>query len=263
MHLKVSSAKRRQFCRPQCVESIFLYSQLTATGHAFMFVFWLLPWKRSYFSYWVFEGSLLSSLPFCGSIMDTISYPLFADADTGIYLHAASQYHARPKAKRGIAMLSVDKFPYPRKQTRGNVFILCSNNICDILKRLHSFKITAITLIWPESPYKHSVTSSYRSGKEKGRRWESPLWRHQWRSFVFISHADDVKREIRLHIRSENQHEAWDKFKSSTVVFTEINVCGSKFTHLPSDKSDSLFRAFPGLCAFWDRESSDVSLEHV
>ena len=45
-----------------------------------------------------------------------VSYPLFADADTGIYPHAALQYRARPKAKRGIAMLSVDKFPYPRKQ---------------------------------------------------------------------------------------------------------------------------------------------------
>ena len=52
-----------------------------------------------------------------------ISYPLFADADTGISPDAALQYHARPKAKRGIAMLSVDKFPYPRKQTRGNEFI--------------------------------------------------------------------------------------------------------------------------------------------
>ena len=124
-----------------------------------------------------------------------ISYPLFADADTGIYPHAASQYHARPKA-----MLSVDKFPYPRKQTRGNEFIPCSNNICDILKRFRSFKTPAITLIWPKSSYKHSVTRSYRSGKESGRRSESPLWRHQWRSFVFISHADDVKREIRLHI---------------------------------------------------------------
>ena len=131
---------------------------------------------------------------------DIISYPLFADADTGIYPHTASQYHARPKAKRGIAMLSVDKFPYPRKQTRGNEFIPCSNNICDILKRFRSFKIPAITLIWPKSSYKHSVTRSYRSGKESGRRSESPLWRHQWRSFVFISHADDVKREIRLHI---------------------------------------------------------------
>ena len=75
-----------------------------------------------------------------GRISGTISYPLFADADTGIYPHAASQYHARPKAKRGIAMLSVDKFPYPRKQTRGNEFIPCSNNICDILKRFRSFK---------------------------------------------------------------------------------------------------------------------------
>ena len=113
--------------------------------------------------------------------LDIISYPLFADADTGIYPHAASQYHARPKAKR-------------------NEFIPCSNNICDILKRFRSFKIPAITLIWPKSSYKHSVTRSYRSGEESGRRSESPLWRHQWRSFVFLSHADDVKREIRLHI---------------------------------------------------------------
>ena len=132
--------------------------------------------------------------------MNIISHPLFADADTGIYPHTASQYHARPKAKRGIAMLSVNKFPYPRKQTRGNEFIPCSNNICDILKRFRSFKIPAITLIRPKSPYKHSVTRSYRSGRESGRRSESPFWRHQWRSFVFISHADDVKREIRLHI---------------------------------------------------------------
>ena len=137
---------------------------------------------------------------YCPMSCETIGYPLFADADTGIYPHAASQYHARPKAKRGIAMLRVDKFPYPRKQTRGNEFIPCSNNIYDILNRFRSIKIPAITLIWPKSPYKHSVTRSYRSGKESGRRSESPFWRHQWRSFVFISHADDVKREIRLHI---------------------------------------------------------------
>ena len=94
-------------------------------------------------------------------------YPLFADADAGIYPHAAaSQYHARPKAKRGVAMLSVDKFSDPRKQTKGNEFTPCSNNICDILKRFRSFKISAITLIFPKSPYKHSVTCSYRSGKE-------------------------------------------------------------------------------------------------
>ena len=98
-----------------------------------------------------------------------ISYSLFADADTGIYPHAASQYHARPKAKRDIAMLSVDKFLYPRKQTGGNEFIPCSNNIYDILNRFRSFKIPAITLIWPKSQYKHSVTRSYGSGKESGR----------------------------------------------------------------------------------------------
>ena len=40
--------------------------------------------------------------------VETISYPLFADLDMGIYSHAASEYHARPKAKRDIAMLSVD-----------------------------------------------------------------------------------------------------------------------------------------------------------
>ena len=125
-----------------------------------------------------------------------MSYPLFADADTGIYPHAVSQYQARPKAKLGITMLSVHKFPYLRKQTRDNEFIPCSNDICDILKRFHSFKITAITLIWPKSPYKHSVTRSYRTGKESGRRSESPLRRHQWRPFVFIYHADVVKREI-------------------------------------------------------------------
>ena len=132
--------------------------------------------------------------------LDTISYPLFADADLRIYPHAASQYHVRPKVKPGIAMLSVDKFPYPPKETRGNEFISCSNNICDILKCFRSFKIPATKLIWPKSSYKHSVTRSYRSGKESRRRSEFPLWRHQWSSFVFISHADDVKREIRLHI---------------------------------------------------------------
>ena len=44
-----------------------------------------------------------------------INYPLFASADTGIYQHAASQCRARPKAKRGMTMLSLDKFPYQRK----------------------------------------------------------------------------------------------------------------------------------------------------
>ena len=48
------------------------------------------------------------------------SLPLVCFEDTGIYPHWASQYHAWPSAARGIAMLRVDKFPYPRQQTRGN-----------------------------------------------------------------------------------------------------------------------------------------------
>ena len=41
-------------------------------------------------------------------------------AYTGINPRAASQYHAQPKAKRGITVLCVDKFPHPWKQTMGN-----------------------------------------------------------------------------------------------------------------------------------------------
>ena len=51
-------------------------------------------------------------------------------------------------------MLSVDKFPCLQKQTRGNEFIPCSNNVCQILKCFRSFKIPAIPLIWPKSSYK-------------------------------------------------------------------------------------------------------------
>ena len=51
--------------------------------------------------------------------MELIRYPLFASADTGIYPHLALQYHAWSSVVRGIAMLSVDKSPYPRQQTRG------------------------------------------------------------------------------------------------------------------------------------------------
>ena len=50
-------------------------------------------------------------------------HPLFASADTVIYPHLASQYHAWPSTASGIAMLRVDKFPYPRQQARGNEFI--------------------------------------------------------------------------------------------------------------------------------------------
>ena len=101
---------------------------------------------------------------------DIISCTLFADADMGIYLHAASDYHARPMAKRGIATLSVDKFPVSWKQTKDNECIPCSNDVCHILKLFRSFKIPAITFILPKSSYKLSVARSHRSGKGSGRR---------------------------------------------------------------------------------------------
>ena len=96
----------------------------------------------------------------------TISYPLFADADMGIYPHAASQYHTRRKAKPGIAMLSVDKFPYLRKQTKGNEFIPCSNDVCHILKHFHSFKTPAIPFILPKSSYNSVLLSRIAAARK-------------------------------------------------------------------------------------------------
>ena len=42
---------------------------------------------------------------------DIISYPLFADADTGIYPHAALQYHARLKAMLKQYLWHSETFP--------------------------------------------------------------------------------------------------------------------------------------------------------
>ena len=46
-----------------------------------------------------------------------INYTFFDDTVTGIYRHAAPRYHARPKAKHGLTVLSVDEVPYSRQQT--------------------------------------------------------------------------------------------------------------------------------------------------
>ena len=124
--------------------------------------------------------------------LNIISYPLFADADTGIYPHAASQHQAGPKAKHGIVMLSLDKFLYTWKQTRGNEFIPWSNDICLILELFHDFKNPGFPLIWLKSLFKHSVTRSHRSGKESRWRLWSLLWHHQGHFFPFISQAYDV-----------------------------------------------------------------------
>ena len=48
-------------------------------------------------------------------------------------------------------MLSMDKFPYPRKQQKSNEYIPYSDDASDILKSFHSFKIIDIPFIWPKS----------------------------------------------------------------------------------------------------------------
>ena len=68
--------------------------------------------------------------------MYIIDHPVFASWDTGIYPHAASQYRVRPKAKRGIAMLNVEKFQYSWKQIKSKECIPCLNGVCHILKQL-------------------------------------------------------------------------------------------------------------------------------
>ena len=112
----------------------------------------------------------------------------------------------------------------------GNELIPCSNNICDILKRFRSFKIPAITLIWPKPSYKHSVTRSYRSGKESGRRSESPLWRHQWRSFcLYISRWWRQTWDTALYFTVVNQSEARISREHGImlpILGTAVDSCG-------------------------------------
>ena len=122
-------------------------------------------------------------------ILDIISYPLFTDADAGIYPHTPSQYHAQPKAKRGIAILSVDKFPYPWKQTKGNKFVQCLNDVCYILKRFCRFETPAIHFILPKSSYKLIVARSHRSGKESG-----------WRQWSLLHHHCEVINDVHFSL---------------------------------------------------------------
>ena len=67
------------------------------------------------------------------------------------FIHTQHRNTTR-SGKIGIVMLRVDKFPYPRKQTTGNEFIPCSNDVCHFLRCFHSFKIPAVAFILPKSP---------------------------------------------------------------------------------------------------------------
>ena len=63
--------------------------------------------------------------------------------------------------------------------------------------------------IWPKTLYKHSVAQSHRRGKESGRWSWSPLWRHQWRSFLhYISRWWRQTLDTPLYFTVVNQSEA-------------------------------------------------------
>ena len=191
--------------RPQCVKW-HIHAIHTISAVEFFSIKWLVVMDLMILTAWMFV------------YIYNFSYPLFADADTGIYSHAVSQYHARPKAKGVITMLCVGKFSYPLKQTRGNEFIPWSNNVCHILKRVRIFKISVIPSIWPKSLFEYSVTAVASQRQEEPPPW-SPSWRHQWRSFPFISHDDDVKREKLGNVICQ-----WRGHSSIALV---PNKCGS------------------------------------
>ena len=117
---------------------------------------------------------------------DIISYPLFVSAGTGTYPRAASQYHARPKAKRGIAMLSVDKFPYSLKQTRGT----------------NAFHAQTF-VIFQNIPAALKSSISLTSASQRQGNWSTVVLAivTSWMTFLpFNISRDDVKCEIRVYI---------------------------------------------------------------
>ena len=128
-------------------------------------------------------------------------------------------------------MLSVDKFPYPRKQTRCIEFIPCSSDVCQILKRFHSFKI-------PDTPFyglNHRINTVLLDRiaavrKADGGRDPTPLWSHQWRSFLFIIHADDVKREIRGYTLRLLANQKW--VSAPSMGWNDLSMLGLKLNHI-------------------------------
>ena len=118
-------------------------------------------------------------------------------------IHAMNTHLPSDKTKvRTIVQRNgrINIISYPLcQQTRGNEFIPSLNDVCNIQKRFRIFKSPTIPLIYHKSSHKHTVIRSHRSGKESGLRSVSSLWRHQWRSSLFISHGDGVKRGIRVY----------------------------------------------------------------
>ena len=93
------------------------------------------------------------------------SYP-FADVGTGIYPHAATQYHMHPRSC-GIAVLSVNKFLYPMLRADSRFWLVNNREIWRRISRL---------------------TSSAWDIKTKERHW----WRHN---------GDSDRRPLSLPLR--------------------------------------------------------------
>ena len=92
--------------------------------------------------------------------------------------HVAPQY-ARPKAKRGILLLNVNKFPHLRKQTRTNGIIPCEI-ICIYSKR-HNRHVKLIRIILLQKPGEKTARRSILWRQ----RWSHPsTWRKKWTSRV-------------------------------------------------------------------------------
>ena len=97
---------------------------------------------------------------------------------------------------RGIAVLSVDKFRYLRKQTRGNEFIPCLNYVCHILICLRSFKTPCIPLICHKSSHGREpdgVTTCYPIPQDGGaNRWQENTGRYGKTQKVSIYSRDPM-----------------------------------------------------------------------
>ena len=161
--------------------------------------------------------------------VNIISYPLFADADTGIFPHAASQYHARPTAKRGNAMLSVDKFPYTWRQTRGNGFIPWSNDLCRILKLFHNLTIPAI----PFYGLNHRINTVLLGRIAVARKVDGGCDRHCDVSMTFpslyILRLWRQTWDTRLYLTVISQSEARVSTEHGMYIYIYVCVCEMHF----------------------------------
>ena len=142
----------------------------------------------------------------------------------------ASQYNVQPKDKYGITMLGVDKFPFTRKQTRDNEFIPSTNLQCTTnhMQATAQAFYTALKAQLPLSSDIWAYKKQRWCGVKGSGRWSSSTMRcHQWCSFLYTFHADDVKPEIRLY-------PPWLLANPKRESALGMGLCLLSFTNWPS-----------------------------